>query len=503
MLAVKERAKKLFSVDGFIHVVFAMLVISIPMQYRFHKLLKPLAKASVKEGLELPAFFERIVCYCVSDVFILILLVLFLFKETVSIRGFFTEQSSKYLSIYFLIAFVSLVLSKHSDFVLQYIRFFELMWSGFIFYIISRGGITTDAPSLVRRFMQLTLITALFQCGVAITQYFTQHALGLKKLGEINFSSPDYQASGFSMSNGSLWILDHLLSSSNTGKGIARAYGTLPDPNILGGFLVFSLLATFFLFVHGSKKSKIGLSVAIFLQFFSLFITFSRSAFVGIALGSFVFFSLDFLRISIEKKKEGISKAQRSSFSSKSLMLVLIGVFSISILLFYPQLLNRGGYLNYKNTPAQGADSERVFYQKIANKMIKEHPLTGVGFNNYILGIKEHSQQEVPYVYSHPVHNIFLLVASETGLIGLASFCMFIITTIWAMVRKGLTSETVLLTSLIVAFLFIGCCSHYFLTWNPGRLMFFTVFGLSGLVGLKREERLTIPIKENYSEVTI
>jgi hypothetical protein len=60
------------------------------------------------------------------------------------------------------------------------------MCSGLIFYIISRGLITKDIPYLIRRFMQLTLITALFQCGVAITQYFTQHALGLKKLGEIN-----------------------------------------------------------------------------------------------------------------------------------------------------------------------------------------------------------------------------------------------------------------------------------------------------------------------------
>jgi len=503
MLVLKERVKKLFSLDGFIHIVFALLVVSIPMQYRFHKAVKPLAKISLKEGLELPAFFERIVCYCVSDVFILTLVVLFLCKKAVSFRSFFTEQSSKYLSIYFLISLTSLVLSKHSNFVLQYIRFFELMCSGLIFYIISRGLITKDMPYLIRRFMQLTLITALFQCGVAITQYFTQHALGLKKLGEINFSSPDYQASGFSMPNGSLWIFDHLLSSSNMGKGIVRAYGTLPDPNILGGFLVFSLLATFFLFVAASKKGKIALSVAIFLQFFSLFITFSRSAFIGIALGSFVFFSLDFIKNSLERKTSGLSKALKSSFSSKSLIIVLFGVFSISLLLFYPQLLNRGGYLNYKNTSAQGADNERIIYQKIAANIIKEHPLTGVGFNNYVLEMKKYSEQDLPYFFSHPVHNIFLLIASETGLLGLASFCMFIIATIWGMLRKGLSSETVLLTSLIVTFLFIGCCSHYFLTWNPGRLMFFTVFGLAGLVGLKKEERLTFPIKENYSEVTI
>lgn len=502
MVALKRTAKKLFSLDGMIQVVFALLIISIPMQYRFHKVLRPFAEVASKEGVEIPVFFERIVFYCISDVFILLLLAALICKKAISLKSFFTQQSSKYLSAYFLVALMSLILSKNNDYILQYIRWWQLMWAGMIFYILSGGLITTDLRSLLRKFMTLTVITAVFESGIAITQYFTQHALGLKKLGEINFSSPECAPSSFRMHDGSLWIFDHLFSDPGKTEFITRAYGTLPDPNILGGYLVFSLLASCYLFMVSSKKSRIWLTCAMFAQFFSLFITYSRSAFLGVILGAAVFFSFDCLRCFLERRKETKSMSLSNCFSCKFLILVMLGCFTACMLLFYPQLLERGGYVNYKNTLAQDADHERIVYQEIAANIIEQHPLTGVGFNNYVLEMKEHSQQELPYFYSHPVHNIFLLVASETGLLGLASFCMFIFTTTWAMLKKGLTNETILLGSIMVAFLFISCCSHYFLTWQPGKLMFFTVFGLIGLAG-RKERSPSLAIKENYSRVTI
>ena len=77
-----------------------------------------------------------------------------------------------------------------------------------------------------------------------------------------------------------------------------------------------------------------------------------------------------------------------------------------------------------------------------------------------------------------PVHNIYLLVAAETGILGFAVFILFlgfIANTVW---RKGLNKISATLFTILSAFLFIGFFDHYLLTIQQGRLLFFLVAGL-------------------------
>ena len=74
-----------------------------------------------------------------------------------------------------------------------------------------------------------------------------------------------------------------------------------------------------------------------------------------------------------------------------------------------------------------------------------------------------------------PVHNIYLLIASETGLIGLILFLVFI----FQLFRKIIGQEYFLLL-IVFSFLFIGLFDHFFWTLQQGQLMFWLTLGIMG-----------------------
>ncbi|MCX6990522.1 MAG: O-antigen ligase family protein [Chlamydiae bacterium] len=362
----------------------------------------------------------------------------------------------------------------------NFIRF-QLFWSGFIVYILGGGLIAVDKKTLVHKFFSLVVITSVFQCFVAITQYFTQHSLGLAKLGEMKI--PHIGAACFGMPDGSLWIFDRLFSVARGSKSIIRAYGTLPHPNVLGGFLVFSLFATYYLYQKSKNATYTTLlSFVLFFQTFSLFTTYSRSALFGWIIGSIVWFALNAWKAFLQKDKFQSSRI-------RSLALIIFTSFGICFFLFYPQLASRGGVVNYTQTLAQGADVERIAIQSIATSIVETKPLTGVGFNSYVLSMAEYGEASIPKI---PVHNIFLLVTAETGILGLICFFLFLSLTAIRMVKRGLDLETITLFSIFIVFMFIGCCDYYLIDRPEGKPMFFITLGLIAMMGRKSSELVSI-----------
>lgn len=499
MNTFKEKIQNILSFENFIKAAFALLILFIPMQYRYHKWVKPLAKLLAKEGAALPLYFEKMVFYCISDVFILFIIIAILFRRGMLWKESFWGGRAKYLSLFFLISFTSLLLSKNSDYFLQYFRLGQLFWVGLLFFLISSGVLIKESKKAIQAFFALFCASSLFQCFVAIYQYFTQHALGLKKLGEMNLGSPNLVPSSLMMHDGSLWLFDHVFFPGQA-KVLARAYGTLPDPNILGGVLCVAILGLFYFFLKARRRyQKALLSLAIAVECFSLFITYSRSAYFGLIIGSAVFMGLEMMQLF---QKKGSDEFLVKKKGLEHLFFVVTASVSLSFLLLYPQILARGGYVNYKNTAAQGADEERKVYQNVAIDTIKDNILTGVGYNNYVLEMKEYSKEKLPEEFSHPVHNIFLLIASETGILGLISFCAFVFGCGLSLLKKGSSSEKNILLSAYLVLGFIACCSHYLLTWQQGKLMLFIILGLMALHA-KKERKTYSLLSEDVSEVTI
>jgi len=173
--------------------------------------------------------------------------------------------------------------------------------------------------------------------------------------------------------------------------------------------------------------------------------------------------------------------------SLKSLLIAVIASLIIVGILFYPQFLERGVPISagpnadIGNETNQRAISDRLLYQQIAAQMIKEKPLLGVGYKNFVRVMDDYSEVELAPYQHQPVHNIYSLVAAETGIIGLIVFLMFIGSILYKAWKSSLTSASITLLSIFIGFLFIGFFDHYLLTIQQGSLMFFLVSGL--LVG--------------------
>jgi putative inorganic carbon (HCO3(-)) transporter len=70
----------------------------------------------------------------------------------------------------------------------------------------------------------------------------------------------------------------------------------------------------------------------------------------------------------------------------------------------------------------QGSAYGRIGLAQTALAIIKDHPWVGIGLNNYMLVSPQYYARalapQIPFV----VHNAFLLIAAETGLVGLMAF---------------------------------------------------------------------------------
>jgi hypothetical protein len=75
--------------------------------------------------------------------------------------------------------------------------------------------------------------------------------------------------------------------------------------------------------------------------------------------------------------------------------------------------------------------------------------------------------------FLQPVHNIFLLIGSETGLFGLFFFIVFLIFTL-----RRTNGQLPIFVALLVI-LFTGLFDHYWLSLVQNRMLFALILGLA------------------------
>jgi hypothetical protein len=426
------------SVTSLICLLFLILPFQTPI---FHKAFKKLSLSILPASL--PGYFPSKIAFFPSEFLLLILLFLLIRKQGLS--SFWTGPS-KYLTLLFGTALISLATSSSSTYLLMYTRFIEATLVIVLFNAIRSAFDKDTIIPFIRLLAWIIFFLSLLECSVALLQFFSQGSIGLKCIGEC-----DIQSYAYPMSNAHKWIFD----TQKTRDFLIRASGTFPHPNIFGGFLFCALLNTFYLyFTHHKKKL---LLFGILIQIPTLILSFSRAALIAFAFTAILWFFLQ--ARNREKRKEVLQ-----------LCLTLIGLAVFCLCLFYPQLSARGGIINYNNL-VKGADTERMIYQKIALDMVKEHPVLGIGLNNFQL----ESHRFFPEGREFPsrVHNIYLLLAAETGLIGVGCFLLFLVSLIRHARRAILSQEGVFLLMLFSGFLFIGACDFYVFCTPHGQILFF------------------------------
>ncbi len=193
-----------------------------------------------------------------------------------------------------------------------------------------------------------------------------------------------------------------------------RAYGSFPHPNMLGGWLVLSLL----LAVNEVRRTPFAY-IAIALLSVGLAVTFSRSAWLAFGAGLAIYILIALIGL-LQSRVRSFAMTRRGA-----LALVVIALFVGVLVASYPEPFKErvfgSGRLEVKSYEERsGGISESL-------SLIKQHPLVGVGVGNYGLAVHRDIDAGKPAYYYQPVHNMSLLVFAELGFIGLILMIWFLL----------------------------------------------------------------------------
>ena len=263
------------------------------------------------------------------------------------------------------------------------------------------------------------------------------------------------------------------------GEKILRPYGTTPHPNVLALFLFMAVFAYYFLYVADSRfsRSKAGLAIYSIL-FFGLLLTFSRVIILGWAAG------VGLRLIIFNKNKKFWRLAENLNF--KTLTIITLAVLVLFSILFWPQVTARMDI-----SPQEEAVSLRGLYNRVS---LFEKSFFGVGLGNFVNWFKEINPGLAPNLYQ-PVHNIYLLIFSETGILGLAAFLLFLI-----FMGKSYLSVKVnqpfyySFFIVFVSLLFFGLFDHFLWTLQQGQIIFWLVLGLIAAFAKQAEKNRDVPV---------
>lgn len=228
-----------------------------------------------------------------------------------------------------------------------------------------------------------------------------------------------------------------------SGRLFLRPYGTFSHPNSLAGFTFIVLIL-----LLGSAKSTNQLihKLSYLLGLLALVLSFSRSAWLAGVISILLLTAHQ-----IWKKRIG----------------TLLIAFFIIFLSFFIILFSCPRFLI--DEPLV----QRLQLIKVSYEMIKSNPLSGVGLNNFIVRLPDFWESNSIRLLQ-PVHNIYLLIATETGLVGLTIFLWFLILTIRRLLHYRLTRLLVALNAILL----LGLFDHYWLTLQQNQLLFSLVLGL-------------------------
>ncbi len=376
-----------------------------------------------------------------------------------------------WLVVFLLICLSSLVQAR--NFQLSFYQWFKLLeFVGLFFYLkhcvilrpkaeesisYSTGSFANAQDDRMKikfkRLAQIFVASGLFQSIIALGQYINQKDLGLRLLTESPLR--------IGISGVAKIIVDDLK--------FIRPYGGLPHPNLLAVFLFTSIFFLYWLWLR--KEHSLNKNYFFFfifgILFFTLCFTFSRIIIAVFVIVSFVYFIFIFKQ-SLQDKNRKLSRKVIKIFV---LFLVLCSLFSVFA---WPEVSSR-----WQISLTEQSITLRNLYNQTAFFIIKEHPVIGIGLGNFVAEMKEIFDLLGAWTLQ-PVHNLYLLIASELGLIGLIVFLMFVFQlTRQAKEQKAKNRQQYyLLLCLVSCFLFLGLFDHYFWTLQQGQILFWLVLGL-------------------------
>jgi len=231
---------------------------------------------------------------------------------------------------------------------------------------------------------------------------------------------------------------------------VLKPYSTFSHPNSLAGYLLLLLIYLFF-WKSILNKDKLLKYLSILFIILLLLLSFSKAA----VLTLFVIIIVYYFDLLKTPKRTRLATLVLIMFS---LLLPLISAKLIKIQISYPDSL-----------------SERLFLSDISGQLLKNNPVFGIGLNNFIYNMPTLNNMKLPFWLLQPVHNIFLLVTVETGLLGVGVLLIILFKYIDYLFSKDRKS----FRYIFLAILLTALCDHYWFTLEQNLILIFFFLGLS------------------------
>ena len=395
--------------------------------------------------------YEAVFLYA-SDFFLIAFLVLFFFARGFDGLGKKIGGNFIAVSLFFLILFSAFSVLAADYLLLSFFAAIRLVLT--ITAALAAAALLRDGTVKFERVALTLAALSVVQSLIGFGQFALQGGLGLKFLGEPEIGP---------LVGGASKIL------AGGGK-LLRAYGTFPHPNILAAFLLSGLFSFYYLWLKlppagqiAGLAKRLAAALGLFAVLAGLALSFSRAAWFVAALLTAVFLIRSFWAAETRKKAAAL--------------LFLLAAFVLIVGKTYGFAL----FHRVQLSSSEPAVVYRLAYNELGAAIVKSKPF-GVGIGNQVIyavknelyrksGMAERWQWQ-------PIHNIYLLMAAEIGVLGFLAFLLFAWRLLFAAFANG-GSFFMIPALMLAALLLLGFFDHFLWTLQPGRLMLWLAIGLA------------------------
>lgn len=239
-----------------------------------------------------------------------------------------------------------------------------------------------------------------------------------------------------------------------------RAYGSFPHPNIFGGYLAIAIILKGWRGRQGLKSLKSWqgwVQISMITLFTStLILTFSRGAWLALTVGLVVFL--------------GQALFYKKLIPHRAIPLLSVGLITIllSIGMLHTHVLAR--FNPALRVEAISIEERSSQYQSFPG-VLKIDPLFGVGPGAYVFALESLSPDQPPWSYQ-PIHNVFLLLLAEFGVIGFLAFGYFVFEVLRLVLAYKKTTGGIFAITLITQLFILAMFDHYLFSLWPGIVFF-------------------------------
>lgn len=369
------------------------------------------------------------------DILIIAILSIIIVKRLSVIKKLFWQKESL-VFVGFALSSLSIFLNGANIRLGLFWYYFSRIFLAYTVFIMTQTIIKNRLFNLVT-LGKIFILSMIFQCFFIIGQFSIQKSLLGRFLGESNI--------GPLITNVAKVDLDTLR--------YIRGYGMFPHPNVAALYLLIAIILLISFDNDNQREIKRYLNYsALGILLVGLFLTFSRVAIILNIMS--VFISLIYLK--------------------KFRVLVYFLLFTIVFSYLMWGFFSARFFYDLKSS-----FNLRVFLNETAIRVIKNNIYIGVGLGHFIENIKPYAPLAglEPFMLE-PVPNIYLLVLTETGLIGFAFLMLFIFMIFkrcfWLIKKR----KDIVFPLIFISILIIGFFDHYFITLPQGQIILTLTSGI-------------------------